>query len=251
MSYNLPIAKMVLPGCLKGQENGKIDPKLLVKCGVGSATMVAPAARAMLAMMAAARAAGFDPKHVGAYRPYEAQVALFHERYTRTPLEGRPTKTWNNVKYWQKPKTAMAGVPGTSNHGWGLALDIAEERNGKPGVDSIGDKFIKWLIKNAATYGFSAEDQSEPWHWRYVAGDKTPAAVLAYEQGQSPVTPPPAPQPEVPAPAAGGTYTVVAGDSYWKIAEKVLKKGSRWEEISKLNNGANLKPGMSIKVPAK
>ena len=178
----LPIARVVMPSCLKGQENGKLDAKLLQKCGVGSALMVEPAARAMRAMMAAAREAGFDPRHVGAYRDYQGQVRLFTARYTTKKLPGRPSKVWNGVRYWQRPGTAVAAVPGTSNHGWGLALDIAEERNGQPGVDSISTKFVQWLIKNAKSYGFSAELQSEPWHWRYVAGDKIPRAVLKYEK---------------------------------------------------------------------
>jgi len=75
-----------------------------------------------------------------------------------------------------------------------------------------------------------------------------PAPVPPAAPAPAPVTPAPAPQPAKPA---AGTYTVVRGDSYWKIAEKVLKRGSRWEEISKLNNGVSLKAGMTIKVPKK
>ena len=247
----LPVSRVSLPACLKGQANGKIDPKLLMECGVGSATMVIPAARAMKAMMAAARAAGFDPRHVGAYRPYDSQVALFNERYSKAEIKGRPTKTWNGVKYWQKPNTAMAAVPGTSNHGWGLALDIAEERNGKPGIDSISSKFVEWLIKNAATYGFSAEAQSEPWHWRYVAGDRIPAAVLAYE-GQNPAPTAPAPEKAPPAPQPGETtHKVVSGDTYWQLAVRYLGSGSRWPEISALNDKRPLRPGMTIRIPAR
>jgi LAS superfamily LD-carboxypeptidase LdcB len=75
----------------------------------------------------------------------------------------------------------MAAVPGTSNHGWGLAIDLAEKVNGK--AVSISPRSVKWLIKHAAQYGFCAEAQSEPWHWRYFTGDKIPAAVLAFEAG--------------------------------------------------------------------
>jgi LAS superfamily LD-carboxypeptidase LdcB len=38
------------------------------------------------------------------------------------------------------------------------------------------------MLKNADDFGFSWEVQSEPWHLRYVAGDKVPAAVLAWKQ---------------------------------------------------------------------
>lgn len=185
----LPVARVVMPSCLKGQENGKLPSSLLVPCGVSKFLMVPPAARSMAAMVAAANADNIQVRATGTYRSYEAQVALFLARYSVREITGRPTKKWNGVTYWQRPRTAMAAVPGTSNHGLGLAIDFAEELNGKPGVESVSDRFVRWLVKNAATYGFSAEAQSEPWHWRYVAGDNIPAAVLAFEGGQQ-VKPP-------------------------------------------------------------
>lgn len=45
------------------------------------------------------------------------------------------------------------------------------------------------------------------------------------------------------------TYTVVKGDSYWKIAEKILGNGSRYKEIQALNNSKSLYPGDVIKIP--
>ena len=176
----LPVQKVTKPACLKGQENGKLSAGILKKCDVGSATMAEPAARAMRAMVAAMRSAlGLDYTHVGAYRTYKGQEDLFRSRYTKTPLPGRPTRKWNGETWYQKPGTAMAAAPGTSNHGWGLALDLAEKVDGKP--VSISARSVKWLVKHAAQYGFSAEAQSEPWHWRYFAGDKIPDAVLAFE----------------------------------------------------------------------
>jgi len=51
------------------------------------------------------------------------------------------------------------------------------------------------------------------------------------------------------------TYTLVAGDSLWKVAQKMLGDGSRWREIQKLNgiSDAQLKKlpvGMVLKLPA-
>ena len=73
-----------------------------------------------------------------------------------------------------KPRyRATAAVPETSNHGWGLAFD------GR----SLPMVVVLWLCANAWRYGFSAEIQSESWHWRYFAGDGIPAAVIEYEEG--------------------------------------------------------------------
>lgn len=52
-----------------------------------------------------------------------------------------------------------AAVPGQSNHGWGLALDLA-------GVHYGNEKYV-WLNENAGTYGFDDDVDSEDWHWAY------------------------------------------------------------------------------------
>lgn len=54
------------------------------------------------------------------------------------------------------------------------------------------------------------------------------------------------------------TYTVVSGDSLWKIAQKYLGDGSRWKEIYTYNNnksiiGGNpnlIQPGMVLSIPS-
>lgn len=185
----LPVTPVTSPACLKGQKNGELTPALLVPCGVQGFKMVEPAARAMRALVSAAKDAGHEVRATGTYRSYEQQVSLFNSRYTTKHLEGRPTKVWKGVTYWQLPKTAMAAVPGTSNHGLGLAIDFAEELDGDQGVESVSSSFVKWLCSKAASFGFSAEAQSEPWHWRYVAGDAIPDAVLAFEDGVTPSEP--------------------------------------------------------------
>jgi LAS superfamily LD-carboxypeptidase LdcB len=181
-AFTLPIKPLRKPSCLNGQQNGKLRAGILKKCGIGNFLLAEPAARACRALVAAAEARGFKVRATGTYRTYAQQESLFRSRYTVEILKGRPTKRWEGQTWYQLPKTAMAAVPGTSNHGWGLAVDFAEELDGDAAPESVSPKFVKWLIKNAATYGFSAELQSEPWHWRYVAGDNIPAAVLAWEE---------------------------------------------------------------------
>ena len=221
----LPVAKMTMPSCLARQSNGKLPDSLLVDCGIKGFRMAPPAARAMKAMVAAMEAAGFRVRATGTYRSYERQVALFLERYSPKPIEGRPIKVWNGTRYWQKPGTAMAAVPGTSNHGWALAVDFAEERDGDPQVESVSTAMVTWLVKNALHYGYSAEAQSEPWHWRYVAGDAVLPKVEAYHAGnvETPTTiTAPQPQPQ-PAPATPVLKIGSKGDAV-KTAQRLLNQ---------------------------
>ena len=44
-------------------------------------------------------------------------------------------------------------------------------------------------------------------------------------------------------------YTVMPGDSWWRIAQIQLNNGTRWQEIADLNDRVALHPGMIIKLP--
>ena len=62
-----------------------------------------------------------------------------------------------------------------------------------------------------------------------------------------------APAAEAAAPAAQETYTVVAGDSLWRIAAKVLGEGSKWQTIADANGMQapyRLAVGQELKLPA-
>lgn len=198
----LPVRIVTSPAVLAGQENGKLPTSILVQtpglAGGPLVRLVSPAARAWQALTAAASAAGHTLKATSAadsYRAYEIQRRIFLERYTLEFLPDRPWKLWdsnnNGVKerWYQLPNTAIAAVPGTSNHGWGLAVDTGEERDGDLGTESIDATTLNWLVANEQAFGYSHEVQSEPWHIRYWAGDEIPAAVLAYEEGQEDMTP--------------------------------------------------------------
>lgn len=58
-----------------------------------------------------------------------------------------------------------AATPGTSMHGWGLAVDFCAS-------DTVGAAGA-WIKKNAATYGWvhpawASTVKYEPWHWEYA-----------------------------------------------------------------------------------
>lgn len=176
----LPVAKMKLPSTLKRQRNGLIKRTLLEPCGLGNYILLSPAARSFRALVAAAKEAGFEVWVTGTYRSLAAQVELFTSRYGNSKVSGAPAVWWNNRRWWKRPAVAQAAKPGTSNHGWGLAVDFCL-KDGKT-IVPVSKPFVNWLVKNAADFGWSAELQSEPWHWRAVHGDTIPDKVLQYEE---------------------------------------------------------------------
>jgi hypothetical protein len=191
---NLPVRPVVLPAVLRGVKNGRLSSSVLTSVpgahGGAPVRLVAPAARSWAAMVAAATGAGIQLKVATpgrSYRPYSEQETIFRARYYPSLLG---TRRWNGQRWRKRPGVAAAAIPGTSNHGLGLAVDIGEELDGDAGTESISTAAVNWLIYNAHRFGFSAEIQSERWHWRYVAGDQIPAAVLAYENSTG--------QPQIP-----------------------------------------------------
>lgn len=196
MSY--PVKEVRRPAALSGQYNGQLNSSIMtIIDGLENGPdvkLVKVAARAWVAMTQTAHKDGITLKAVGvydSYRPYEVQKSIFLQRFTTSPVSN--TRRYWQGRYWYlRPGMALAAVPGTSNHGWGLAVDTGSERDGDPSAESISTPAINWLKANADSFGFSWEVQSEPWHLRYYAGDNIPQRVLAYEKGTQaePPTPP-------------------------------------------------------------
>ncbi|MEV0584023.1 M15 family metallopeptidase [Nonomuraea sp. NPDC050310] len=66
--------------------------------------------------------------------------------------------------YYRRP--GFAAVPGRSNHGLGLAVDLCG------GVERFRSAEFNWLEKNGKRYGWIHPDWAysspfEPWHWEY------------------------------------------------------------------------------------
>lgn len=177
-----PVLPIIMPTKLNGFANGLI-PDTLLRPVKGGGKLEAHAATAWKAMQLAAYFDGIDlSKHVGAYRPLAAQKALFTERYApvKTGRVPEVTRTLGGKTWYLKKDMAPAGVPSTSNHGWGLAVDVASA-SGSRLEWLLGDGF---LTCNALKFGFSwqvadSKDKNfEAWHLQYFAGDKLPQAVV-------------------------------------------------------------------------
>jgi LAS superfamily LD-carboxypeptidase LdcB len=174
------VLPIIMPSDLAGTKNGELPASVLRNIKAPNGQLHRLAATAWNAMQLAAYFDGIELKHVGAYRPFEQQIKLFRERYTGAPTGRTPqvTRNYQNTTWYLKKGMAPAGTPGTSNHGWGLAIDVA----------SASGKRLEWLLgdgfstSNALKFGFSWEVKdganAEAWHIRYVCGDKLPQAVL-------------------------------------------------------------------------
>jgi D-alanyl-D-alanine carboxypeptidase len=71
--------------------------------------------------------------------------------------------------YIRKP--GLAAVPGTSNHGWGLAVDLCG------GAEVYGTTVYRWLDEHGDEFGWDnpswarrSGSKPEAWHWEYVPG---------------------------------------------------------------------------------
>ncbi|UOY02989.1 M15 family metallopeptidase [Blastococcus sp. PRF04-17] len=129
-----------------GYPNGLIPPSAMCPLGAGSHVLRCDAAAAYRAMSAAFASAFGTPICItDSYRTYASQVDL----------------------YGRKP--ALAAVPGTSNHGWGLAVDLCG------GIERFGTPQYNWMKANAGRFGYLHPDwaepgngREEPWHWEYA-----------------------------------------------------------------------------------
>jgi LAS superfamily LD-carboxypeptidase LdcB len=179
---NYPVLPIIMPSDLEGQKNGKISAALLRDIKAPNGKLHSLAATAWNCLQLAAYFDGIELKHVGAYRPLSQQVALFKTRYEDKPNFRKPqvTRKYDGKVWWLKQGYAPVLHRARSNHGWGLAIDVA----------SASGKRLDWLLGDGYTtsealkYGFTwavADPKNpnfEPWHLQYVTGDTWTQYVL-------------------------------------------------------------------------
>lgn len=100
-----------------------------------------------------------------AYRSIDEQRALFFANYStskvgaRQPLDRR---IYNGVAYYRRAGGVAVGVPGTSKHNEGTAIDISGGMR-------------TWVATHGKTYGWARNPQlpDEPWHFEYTPTNDT------------------------------------------------------------------------------
>lgn len=129
-----------------GQSNGNLDPGSLCPLWMAPGHRLRSDAAGAFNKMSQyhAATAGGPLCVTDSYRSYSEQAALYRR------------------------KPGMAAVPGSSNHGWGLAVDFCG------GVQNSGSAAFKWMNNNAGKFGWFHPDWAKPsgsrpeaWHWEY------------------------------------------------------------------------------------
>lgn len=127
-----------VPVELKAHGNGRIPASALSPVGgLDGHRLWTPAARSLEALRAAAARDGVRIGVTDSYRPYDVQVDLVRRKGLYS-------------------QGGLAAVPGTSDHGWGIAVDL-----------DLDSKAQAWMRTHAGRFGFVEDVPREPWHWAY------------------------------------------------------------------------------------
>lgn len=126
-----------VPADLARYGNGRVPASALDSIGGTSHRLWAPAAQAFDELLAAAARDGVKVGITDSYRSYDAQVDVAARKGLYS-------------------QGGLAAKPGTSPHGWGLAVDL-----------SLDARAQTWMRSNAGRFGFVEDTPREPWHWVY------------------------------------------------------------------------------------
>jgi LAS superfamily LD-carboxypeptidase LdcB len=130
----------------EGQQNGNLDPASLCPLWQAPGHRLRGDAAAAFDRLSKYHAStlGSPLCVTDSYRSYSEQVSV----------------------YQRKP--GLAAVPGSSNHGWGLAVDFCG------GIQDFGSAAYQWMKANAGRFGWVHPDWAEPsgskpeaWHWEF------------------------------------------------------------------------------------
>ncbi|ACV07798.1 M15 family metallopeptidase [Jonesia denitrificans] len=129
-----------VPADLARYGNGKIPRDALTSVGNTGHKLWAPAGASLEKLLDAAARDGVNIGITDSYRPIDVQ----HDLVRRKGLYSQG---------------GLAAAPGTSPHGWGIAVDLK--------LDSAAQA---WMREHGGKYGFVEDTPREPWHWVYSTG---------------------------------------------------------------------------------
>ena len=160
---------MVLVNSSHPMEDGYVQELTEVAKGYSVDSRIAEPLNSMLK---AAEAEGMNIIICSAYRSIEKQTQVFN-----LSVQERLNTGLNYWDAYEDTKLSVA-LPGTSEHGLGLALDLISNQYSELDEKQAETKEAKWLEENCYKYGFilryppekTAETGIiyEPWHYRYV-----------------------------------------------------------------------------------
>jgi len=126
-----------VPRDLAAYGNGKVPRSALQEVGTTGHRLWAPASEALESLLAEAARDGVRIGITDSYRSYEAQVDVAERKGLYT-------------------QGGLAAEPGTSPHGWGIAVDL-----------DLDAQAQSWMRTNGGRFGFVEDTPREPWHWVY------------------------------------------------------------------------------------
>lgn len=126
-----------VPADLAAFGNGRIPAGALGQVAETRHKLWTPAADSLTRLMQDARRDGITIGITDSYRSYAEQVDLARRKGLYS-------------------QGGLAAKPGTSDHGWGMAVDL-----------DLNNQAQDWMRANAGRYGFVENTPREPWHWAY------------------------------------------------------------------------------------
>jgi LAS superfamily LD-carboxypeptidase LdcB len=163
----------------------------VIDCAALACTLHAEVVAPLLAMRAAAAAAGIDLKVVSAFRDFERQLAIWNNKFLGTRPVSDAAGREIDVRALD-PEARVAAIllwsalPGASRHHWGTDVDVIDLRAQPPGYRALLEsheyapggvyaQLTAWLDDNMAQFGFFRPYytprrgvQPEAWHLSYA-----------------------------------------------------------------------------------
>jgi LAS superfamily LD-carboxypeptidase LdcB len=154
-------------------------------------TLQPDAARAFVALRAAAQPAGIDLAAASSFRDFERQLGIWNDKF----LGRRPLLDRNGTPLDPTDMTApqivrailhWSALPGASRHHWGTEIDVIDRAALTEGrkaqlvpaeyaADGVFARLDRWLTQHAESYGFfrpydrdRGGVQPEPWHLSFA-----------------------------------------------------------------------------------